>query len=158
MIRPAIDARSASFSESLPSVAETWVRSTWTNSIGRAPVCSTSARSLASSTSPMPVICAPLSPGMPSGLSSGSTVGADLILPSSTIAKLSSTSPLPCEERKRLLSTMSRVTSWNLSAPLSVKSISTIASPFVPKSWRVPESFRSSPVISGTGCSASRGW
>ncbi len=46
---------------------------------------------------------------------------------------------------------MSRVIVSNLSPPLSVKSMRTMGSPVrVSKSWRVPESFRSFPVISGT--------
>ena len=46
---------------------------------------------------------------------------------------------------------MSRVIFWNVSWPLPVKSMSTIGSPVcVSKSCRVPDSFRSFPVISGT--------
>ena len=44
----------------------------------------------------------------------------------------------------------------NLSEPLSVNCIVTIGWPVVvSKSWRVPESFRSAPVISGTDCGPS---
>jgi hypothetical protein len=54
----------ASRRESSPSVAEICVRSTWTNSTGRAPVWRTSARSFASSRLSSPVISA-LPPEMP---------------------------------------------------------------------------------------------
>ena len=73
-------------SESLPSVAETSVFSSWRKLYGRAPVWSTSARSFASWTDPMPVISAPFVPGMPFGLSRKLIVGADLISRSRTIA------------------------------------------------------------------------
>ena len=47
----------------------------------------------------------------------------------------------------------------NLSVPSFVNCISTIGSPdVVSKSLRVPESLRSSPFISGIGCSSFSGW
>ena len=57
-IRPAIAARHASVSESLPSVAEMSVRSSVSNLTGKAPVWSTSAMSFASRSESRPWICA----------------------------------------------------------------------------------------------------
>ena len=88
-IRPPIAAYSACFSESLPSVAETSVRSIVTKLIGRAPVCSTSASCCASLTFGLApkVISAPLPVGsMPSGFWLGSITGHERSWLSSTIA------------------------------------------------------------------------
>ncbi len=84
---PTIAAVFASSSESLPSVAEIAVWSRVTNSTGRAPVWSTSARFFASLMSPMPVIWAPFEPEIPPGYCFQSIDGHDLISRSSTIAK-----------------------------------------------------------------------
>ena len=83
---PPMAAMTAWRSESLPSVAETSVRSTVSNFSGSAPVCSTSARSSASCCEESPVIWA-LSPAIPSGFWMKSMVGNDRISPSRTIAK-----------------------------------------------------------------------
>ncbi len=65
---PAIAASRAWRSESLPSVAETSVRSIVSNLTGRAPVWSTSARFFASPSDAIPVISAPPAVGsIPSG-------------------------------------------------------------------------------------------
>ena len=63
-MRPPIAALRACFNESLPSVAETSVRSSGTKFTGSAPVCSTSARFFASCRLAMPVICAPVPVGL----------------------------------------------------------------------------------------------
>ena len=60
------DALIAWSSDSFPSVAETRVKSTCSNSYGSAPLRRTRARSCASPVSPMPVISAE-PPAMPSG-------------------------------------------------------------------------------------------
>ena len=85
--RPTRAARFASLSESFPSVAEIAVWSSVTNLTGSAPVCSTSARSLASRTEKLPLIWAPFDPEMPFGYCVQSIWGHDLISRSSTIAK-----------------------------------------------------------------------
>ena len=101
----------------------------------------------------MPVISAE-PPAMPSGFRSQSIVGADLISRSRTIAKPWSARSLPTwPESSCPRCAMSRVTSWNLSPPSSVNSMRTIAPSVWLKSLRVPSSFRSAPVISGTGFS-----
>ena len=85
--RPISAAFFACFSESLPSVAETSVRSICLNSTGRAPVWSTSARSFASPALRMPVIRAPWTGSIPPGNSLKSIDGKDLMSRSRTIAK-----------------------------------------------------------------------
>ena len=87
-------------SESSPSVAETCVESTCTNSTGRAPVWRTSARSFASWIESRPLIWA-LPPEIPSAScgSVKSMIGKERISPSRTIAKLCAKSALlldPC--------------------------------------------------------------
>ena len=154
--RPAIAAFHASASESLPSVAEIAVVSSVLKVTGRAPLWSTSARSFASVSEPMPVIWAPFEPPIPFGYCSKSIDGHDLIWRSSTIAKCWNElpgSPWPPVMlwRARPRSASRFVISPNLSPPLSVNCIVTIGSPVVvSKSCRVPASFRSAPVISGT--------
>ena len=101
----------------------------------------------------MPVIWAPFVPLIPFGYCSQSIDGHDLISRSSTIAKCWSDLLAAAERVREQLAALasSRVISPNLSAPESVNCIVTIGSPVVvSKSWRVPESFRSAPVISGT--------
>ena len=102
------------------------------------------------------MIWAPFEPPIPFGYCSKSIDGHDLIWRSSTIAKCwneSCGSPWPpvmlCCARPRSASRF--VISPNLSPPSSVNCIVTIGSPVVvSKSCRVPASFRSAPVISGT--------
>ena len=76
-------------SESSPSVAETCVESTWTNSTGRAPVWRTKARSFASSMPSSPLIWA-LPPEIPSARlgSVKSMIGKERISPSRTMKAL----------------------------------------------------------------------
>ena len=165
--RPAIAASFASWSESFPSVAEMFVCSIVISLNGSVPDRSTIARFFASWIE-TPVMIAPLLPPMPLGLSSKSTVGADLITRSSTIANcwfatsFSVLSVMPSRfatDRPRSASV--RVTDSNLSAPLPVNCIVTTGSLPRPgpesKSCRVPLRFRSSPDISGTGFSSFSG-
>ena len=97
------------------------------NASGSAPLCRMSARSFASAID-VAVICAPLSPGMPSGLSSKSIDGADLSSRSKTIANcwFATSSGKLCSSasfRPRLTSV--RVISWNFSAPFFVNCMRT---------------------------------
>ena len=148
-IRPPIAAFQASFSESLPSVAEMSVRSSVSNLTGRAPVWSTSAISFASWNDSRPWIWARPPPMPPLRLESVKSIcGKVLISRSRTIAKCCGTfRSLPRIQRPRVMSS-------NLSEPESVNSIVTIGRPEAPglvsKSARVPESLKSSPVICGT--------
>ena len=134
---------------------------------GSVPERRTMARSFASLIE-TPVMIAPLLPGMPLGLSSKSTVGADLITRSRTIANCwFATSFSTLSVRPSLFacarprSTSVRVTLSNLSAPPSVNCMVTTGSFPRPgpesKSCRVPLRSRSSPVISGTGFSSFSG-
>ena len=155
-MRPAIAAFQASASESAPSVAEIAVCSSVTNVTGRAPVWSTSARFFASLMSPIPVIWAPFVPPIPFGYCSKSIDGARLDLAvehdREALDVVLRVAAAAGEVEQRLpRSAMLFVISANLSPPLSVNCIVTIGSPVVvSKSWRVPESLRSSPRISGT--------
>ena len=147
-IRPAIAARHASLSESLPSVAEMSVRSSVSNLTGKAPVWSTSAMSFASCSESRPWICARPPPIPLDRLESVKSIcGKVLISRSRTIAKCCG-----CwRSFPRIHS--SRVMRSKASAPEFVNSIVTMGLPPAPglvsKSARVPESFRSSPVICG---------
>jgi hypothetical protein len=124
------------------------VRSSVSNFTGRAPVWSTSAMSFASWSESRPWIWARPPPMPPdSELSVKSICGNVLISRSRTIAK--------CWGVPRSLPRIhsSRVIFSNLSEPFPVNSIVTIGRPAPPglvsKSARVPDSFRSSPVIWG---------
>ena len=138
---------------------------------GRAPVWSTSARSFASLTDPMPVISAPFVPGMPFGLSLKSIVGERLdlaveddreVLRVVVLLAAGAAGGLP--PRTAALGQRSRDALELLRALACVKSMSTsgwpLSVPCVPKSWRVPLRLRSDPVISGiAGLSAvACGW
>ena len=133
-------------SESLPSVAEIAVWSSVTNLTGSAPVWSTSARSFASWMSPIPVICA----------FAGDTTGEAAV----GVVDLRPRLDLAVEDDREVLrrvagasraASSSRVISSNRSLPLFVNSSETIGwFVRVSKSCRVPESFRSAPVICGT--------
>ena len=70
-----------------PSVADTCVWEISFSSIGRAPIRRLSARSWVSSIVPMPSICAPVRPSMPSGFWRKSIVASETIWLSSVIAK-----------------------------------------------------------------------
>ena len=106
----------------------------------------------------MPVICAPFEPEMPFGFSLKSIDGHERISLSSTIAKCWNWSCPPKLTRLPRCAS-SRVMSPNLSVPSFVNCISTIGWPeLVSKSWRVPESLRSTPFISGIGFSEFSGW
>ena len=142
----------------MPRVAETSVRSAVVNVTGRAPVCRTSASFFASPSEAPPMsICAPLSPGIPSGLRRKSMYGTDWICRSSTIAKCcaqrwtASGLLLPAHASEPRCASRF-VISWKTFLPFPVNCISTTGA-FVcgSMSARVPDSFSSLPVISGIG-------
>ncbi len=122
------------------------VRSRVSKLTGSAPVCSTIAMSFASPSDSSPSICARPPPMPPARLDSVKSIcGNVLISRSRTMAKCCGF-PLVLP---RIHS--SRVISSNRSEPRFVNSIVTIGCPVDgSKSARVPESFRSSPVIWGT--------
>ena len=128
------------------------MRSIVTNLTGSAPVCSTSARFFASVSEPMPVISAPPFDGsIPSGYFWYSICGHERSWLSSTIAKCCGVPSV----WPRIAS--SRVISWKILLPWLLNCIVTIGAPLDgSKSCCVPFSFRSLPVICGTGFGESR--
>ena len=134
------------------------VRSSVSNLTGSAPVWRTIARSFASLIEPIPVICAPFPPVIPFGYCVQSICGNDLISRSSTIAKFWKMSwPPPIVfVRSFPRCARSRVMFSNFFWPPFVNCMRTIGRPvWGSKSWRVPDSFRSAPVISGMPWSGS---
>ena len=133
-LRPMIPALMPSWSAWLPRVAETWVWLISFRLIGRAPICRVVASSWASSMLlKPPEIWAPVRPSIPSGFSAKLMIGRVLTSLSRTTAKW--------PERAAASSALTgpiagawprwaiwRVTSWNASRPLPVKSKVTIGS------------------------------
>ncbi len=125
------------------------------SSIGSAPILMNSARSWASCVLPTPSIWAPVSPGIPSGLSTKLMIARETTSSSSTIEKLSEYCAAACElpdtPGGALCSPRSAivlVTSWKLSFPSPVKLKVTIGDCVV-GSWFASGSVISSPERAG---------